>query len=476
MRWAAALVIGCVIASPALVTGQTFTGALRGSVGGPAGIVSDATVRLVDEDTGLTRDASTNGSGEFAFPGVRPGLYILRVTADGYKVSERSGLRVETQSSLTIDVTLDLGSLSEVVKVEAPAPLVETTSASVGTLLPADFLQSLPSAGRNIFHTAGITPTVIPTGDLRFVRQQDQSNSSLISMAGGARRNNTYVVEGVPIVDILNRATFIPSFHAIEEMRVQLSAYDAQVGRTSGGVFNTVGRSGTNQWRGTGLYQNRPSWGQAEPYFAKKNGLHSTADTYYHLFGGGIGGPLARNRTFVYASTEGYRSLTTRSASMVLPTDAERRGDFSRSPQVIYDPLTTRPDPARPGQFVRDPFPGNQIPAARLAQCAELPVDTRSASADSQNPNRARPRVRLGQSPEWRTKQPCLPQRCLCPVFAPPSCSLLPLPPFSARRWRCWPRVAPTSSSRLITTSGRTTPRPVNRRQIFSWIRGLKRC
>lgn len=345
---------------------QSFQGAIRGSVHDLHGVIASASVQLVEETTGLTRAGASNEVGEYAFTRVVPGTYTIKTAANGYKTFERSGIRVGTQTFLIVDVVLDVGDISETITVRAETPLLEASTASIGTLLTRTTLETLPSAGRNIFYTAGITPTVIPTGDSRFVRQQDQSNSSLISLGGGPRRDNSYVLDGVPIVDILNRATFIPSFHAIEEMRVQMGPYDAEVGRTSGGVFNTIGRSGTNTWHGTGLVQDRPDWAQARPFFAVKNHLPNDSDTYYHLYGGGVGGPIIRNRTFFWGSTEGYRSLTTRSTVMVLPTAAERRGDFSQSGVTIYDPLTTRLDSSRPGQFIRDPFPDNRIPAGRL--------------------------------------------------------------------------------------------------------------
>ncbi len=378
------LVLGLVLLA-ASVDAQNFHGTVRGGVRDPQGVIAGATVRLTAEATGLTRAAASNADGEYAFPQLIPGTYTLRVEAAGYKAFERAGIQVATQAFLTVDVVLDAGSIAETVVVTAASPRLDTSTASVGTLLSREMIETLPSAGRNIFHMAGITPTVVPTGDSRFVRQQDQSNSSLISLGGGPRRNNTYVVDGVPIVDIQNRATFIPSFQAVEEMRVQLGAYDAEVGRTSGGVFNVVGRSGTNAWRGTGMVQNRPDWGQAQPYFAAKNNIPDESDTYFRLYGGGVGGPVLQNRTFVWGSTEGYRSLTTRSAVMVLPTEAERRGDFSQSGVTLYDPLTTRADPSRPGQFIRDPFPGNRIPANRLnpvslALLSYLPLPTAGQS------------------------------------------------------------------------------------------------
>ncbi|OFW36351.1 MAG: hypothetical protein A3F70_05995 [Acidobacteria bacterium RIFCSPLOWO2_12_FULL_67_14] len=393
LRLGTTLFLISAIAAP--VFGQSFQGAVRGRITDPSGAPSEATIQLTDERTGLTRHTASNASGEYAFPNLLPGDYRLRANAPGFKTFERRGVHLAAQSFLTIDVILELGGVSELVVVEAPVSVVEASSASVGTLLTSTLLERLPSAGRNVFISAALTPTVLATGDAQFVRQQDQSNSSLISMGGGPRRNNTYVVDGVPIVDIVNRATLIPSFQSIEEMSVQLSAYDAEVGRTSGGVFNVVARSGTNEWRGSALYQNRPAGTLGRLYFAEKNDIPNP-DTYYHLYGGGIGGPIRSGRTFVWASTEGYRTSSARNTVLTLPTDAERRGDFSGSGVTIYDPLTTRPDPARPGRFIRDPFPGNRIPADRLHPIARallehvpLPTSGKSRPAVAQIVDRA---------------------------------------------------------------------------------------
>ncbi|MBI2185845.1 MAG: TonB-dependent receptor [Acidobacteria bacterium] len=349
----------------AATAAQTSQGGIRGRVTDAGGFPAVVPLELIDAATGLVRMTTSNPGGEYAFGNVLPGEYRLRAQAPGFKTYERSGLRVGTQTFLTVDVALQLGDVTELVTVEAPVPPVTRANASVGATVDRTSIEGLPSAGRNVFIMATALPTVLATGDAQFVRQQDQSNSSLISLGGGPRRNNSYVIDGVPIVDILNRATLIPNVQAVEEMRVQLSTYDADVGRTSGGVFNVTARSGSNQVHGTALYQNRPDWAMGRLLFAAKNNIENP-DTYYHLYGGGGGGPIRRNRTFFWASTEGYRSSTARATVLLLPTDAERLGDFSQSGVTIYDPLTTRPDPARPGQFVRDPFPGNRIPAGRI--------------------------------------------------------------------------------------------------------------
>lgn len=358
--WLAAAMLGASTAA-----GQSYHGGLRGTVRDATGVIAQAEVQLRDEATSLTWTTVSNEEGEYSFRHVLPATYTLRASVNGYKQYERSELRVGTQTFLIIDIPLEVGEVTETVVVDAAASHAEAATASVSHLIDRTTLDRLPSPGRNVFFTATIAPTVLATGDSQFVRQQDQSNSSLISLAGGPRRNNSYLLDGVPIVDILNRATFIPSFHSVEEMRVQLSAYDAEAGRTSGGIFNATARSGSNAWHGSTLYQNRPGAAVGRLFFADKNNI-ANPETYYHLYGGSLGGPIAPNRTFFWASTEGYRSASARNTVLVLPTEAERRGDFSQSGVTIYDPLTTRPDPAAPGGVIRDPFPGNRIPASRL--------------------------------------------------------------------------------------------------------------
>ena len=247
--------------------------------------------------------------------------------------------------------------MQETITVTGEAPLIDRSNASVGTMIDKATLETLPTVGRNAYLFAVTVPNIIPSGDPLFVRQQDQTNSALLSLAGGPRRGNNYTLEGVSITDLRNRAVIIPNIEAVEEVKVQVSTFDSEMGRTGGGVFNTVGKSGTNSWHGSGLYQNRPSATLGKFFFADKGGLEKP-DSYYHLYGGSFGGPIMRNRTFFWASTEGYQTLTGRNTVLTLPTERERNGDFSQSGVTIYDPLTYDPVTGN-----RQPFPGNVIPA-----------------------------------------------------------------------------------------------------------------
>ena len=242
---------------------------------------------------------------------------------------------------------LEVGTLQETVTVTGAAPLIETSNASTGGTLDREVLETLPAPGRNAFLIGITVPTVMTAGDPQFNRQQDQSNASLVSLGGGGIRANNYLLDGVPITELTGRAVLNPTIEAVEEVKVQVHTYDAEMGRTGGGVFNVTARSGTNEFHGSGFYQTRPVWGVNENFFVEKTGQSKEesglSDTYYRLYGGGIGGPIVRNRTFFWGATEGYRSNTTRNEQQIWPGLRQRVGDFSAStvggvPVSIYNP------------------------------------------------------------------------------------------------------------------------------------------
>jgi hypothetical protein len=349
-----------ILAAPLLA--QTHFGTLRGAVREAGGIVPGATITLTNEATNATRSATTNNAGEYVFANVEPATYTVRLAMQGFKTIEAKGVRIGTQQSITRDFSLEVGELQESVTVEAQAAALETSNASVGTSLDKEALATLPSAGRNPFFLSVTTPGVIPSGDPQFVRQQDQTNVSLLSLGGGPRRGNNFTIDGVSIVDIRNRPSFIPSIEAVDEVKVQVNTYDAEAGRSGGGVFNTTGRSGGNEWHGSGFYQTRPKATVGKLFFEKIN-KSPKADTFFHLGGGSFGGPIVKNKTFFHITTEEYRTQTTRNAVNVVPTAAELNGDFSQSGVTIFDPLNVV-------NGVRQPFPGNVIPASRISPVA----------------------------------------------------------------------------------------------------------
>ena len=372
------------------VNAQTFTAGVRGAVQeGSGAVIPGVAVQLVNEGTNAIREIVSNERGEYSFSAVPPGIYTVRAALPGFRAFERSGIRVATQQFITLDIVLEVGNLQETITVSAQAPVVETSNASIGTVLPAEDLNTLPSVARNAYMMSVMVPTAVSSGNQVFTRLQDLNHPSLVSLGGGARRANNYLVDGISHTDLVNRPSVNPSFEAIDSVNVQVHTYDAEMGRTGGGTYNVAYRSGGNILRGSGFYQVRPSALVANNFFAERAGLPK-ADTYFHNSGGGIGGPIVRDRTFFWFSMEGYKSLDSRSSTIRVPTGRERAGDFSQSVNaagqlvVVYDPLTTRVDPAT-GLLVRDPFPGNVIPPHRLDPVAQnivryYPVPTRDVS------------------------------------------------------------------------------------------------
>ncbi len=366
-RVATLLVCGLLLLAGAFdASGQSIQGGIRGAVRDANGVIPGAEVTLTNEATGVARTTVSNDVGEYNFSSVTPGTYAIKASLTGFKTFDRQGVRIGTTQFITLDLLLEVGQVSEEITVTGDAPLIETSNASTGEVLDRAALDALPAPGRNAFMISVSVPTVVATGDPQFNRQQDQTNASLLSLGGGTRRGNNYLVDGVAITDMRNRAMLIPSMEGIEEVKVQVHTYDAEMGRTGGGVFNVTLRSGSNAFHGSGFYQTRPVWGLSNNFFNDKAGVPKDESQYYRLWGGGAGGALIKNKTFYWGAIEGYRSYTTRNGALRFPTSRERRGDFSQtfnadgSLAVIYDPLNVV-------NGVRQPFPGNQIPGDRLS-------------------------------------------------------------------------------------------------------------
>ncbi len=402
MRFRGALVIGVLAAvvTSGVAYGQGFQGGLRGLIKDAGGVVPGVEVTLTNEQTNISRSTVTNERGEYNFPNIDPGNFVVKATLQGYKTVERAAVRIGTQQFLTLDLTLEVGAITENVTVTGQAPLIDTSNASTGTVLDSAALQTLPAPGRNAFMIGASVPTVVPSGDAQFNRQQDQTNASLMSLGGGTRRGNNYTLDGVPITDMRNRMSAVPTTEGVEDMNVQVHTYNAEMGRTGGGVFNLTAKSGTNNFHGSAFFQTRPIWGQTNNYFsqiasdtAAAKGDAVTAarnakpNSPYYLGGGGFGGPIVKDRTFFWISNEQYHDVQTRNSSIRMPTAAEKGGDFSQltntsgQPVIIYDPLT------------KLPFPGNIIPATRInpvaaAMLKYLPISDTGVDNGANNYNR----------------------------------------------------------------------------------------
>ena len=352
-----------------MVQAQSFQGGVRGAVKDAQGVIPGVTVTLTNEANGVSRDTVSNASGEYSFPAVDPSSYTVKAAVQGFKTFERKGIRIGTQQFITLDIQLEVGTVEESITVTADAPLIETSNASHGEVLDAKTIESLPSIGRNVFLMAVTVPTVQSSGDTHWNRMQDQTGASAISLGGGGVRSNNYLLDGFPVTDLQNRSATNPSGEMVEDVRVQVHTYDAEMGRTGGGVLNTTAKSGANSWRGSAFFQNRPNALIGPLFFNQIRNIENSPQ-FWRSAGGGFGGPIVQNRTFFWAAGEGYRDGLSQNLTMTVPSNAMRSGDFTGYRTAagalipIYDPLNTD------ANGVRQPFPGNIIPANRISPWA----------------------------------------------------------------------------------------------------------
>ena len=382
------------------LSAQSIYGSIRGLVTDPSSaIVANAKVSLINEGTNIERSATTNTSGEYVFSQVTPGTYTVEVETMGFKKVQRKGVILETQNQITVDLQLEVGNVAESISVTTETPLIETATASQGQVIDNQKLVDLPNIGRNPFMMSKLTPTIQMVGNPGYMRMQDQSGSSQISFAGGPIRGNNYLLDGVPITDMNNRAIVIASLESVQEMKVQTNTYDAEIGRTGGGMFNVLMRSGTNEYHGSlGGSLRNTDW-EANAFFNNASGIPRTDQpnrTYYGSFGGAVWIPKVyngKNRTFFWVALEGYRDTQGNSGQTAVPTAAERTGDFSHSFDkngnlvLQYDPLLPRDANGN-----RTPFNGNIIPASRidktgLALASYFGAATRAAAFGATNVN-----------------------------------------------------------------------------------------
>jgi hypothetical protein len=371
-RWSFVLpVFALLLEVNSALHSQTFNGAIRGSITDASGApVNGASITLTDEATHELRTTDSDTSGTYAFNALKPSTYDVHVTSGTFAPATRTHIVLQTQDFLTLDIPLAVGASSQSIQVSAEAPLVDPSTASVSTDLDQRRLEDLPVLGRNPYITAKLAGVFVNTGNPQFIRFADQNGTSTTSVAGGPVASNLYLVDGVPITDTNNRPIVIPTIESIQDVKVQANTYDAQVGRTGGGVFNTLLRSGSNAVHGSVFGETRQGSWLANDFFANRSGIPRPDSPYYN-WGASLGGPIViphlydgHNKSFFWIGSEGYIQTSPYTESFAVPTALERNGDFSQSfnadgsLDVIYDPTKTYTDAAG---IHRTPFPGNRI-------------------------------------------------------------------------------------------------------------------
>jgi hypothetical protein len=374
--------------------GQRDLGTITGTISDPSGgAIANAKVTITEDATNLSYAVASGATGEYARPALKPGTYTVTAEAQGFRRVAQQNVVVTGGDRVGVNLTLPVGEVTESVQVTAEGALLQTESTNLGAELNNRALSELPLGGTRTFtFLARLSPGVLTAEP----GARDEVGGGF--SANGVRSNgqNNFLLNGVDnnvnVIDFLNQTAFVvgPSVEAIGEMRVLTNGYNAEYGRGAGGVVNVNLKSGTNGLHGV-LYEilqndqlNANRW---------ENNKSDTARGPFrqNQFGAAAGGPIIKNRTFIFGDYQGTRTAS--SGGLIqhlgfggfytIPTAAMKNGDFSSllGPQIgtdalnrpifqgqIYDPTTTR---SVGGQLVRDPFPGNIIPPIKMDPAAQ---------------------------------------------------------------------------------------------------------
>ncbi|MBV6432671.1 MAG: hypothetical protein IANPNBLG_02813 [Bryobacteraceae bacterium] len=344
------------------------------------GVISDSTgavvpgVRLTvsNRGTGEKRTVESNEAGAYTLPLLEPGIYDISTTKEGFRTVTRSGIDLHVNQTLRVDFRVEVGAVTESVQVSASQTALQTSTSDLGHTVDNRQVVDLPLNGRNTIALAALAPGIRPQGTFG-------SNPATVnytgwgnfSANGGISNANEVLIDGTPgTTAALNGAVVMPPVDATEEFKVQTNNFAAEFDRTAGGIINLSLKSGTNRLHGT-LYEFlRNDKFDASNFFSNRAGSPKPL-LRYNQFGGSVGGPIKKDRTFFFGLYEGFRQNLGRVYTATVPTDRERSGDFSDTRvnsgaiRTIYDPLSTRRS-ADGRTYVRDPFPGNVIAPDRL--------------------------------------------------------------------------------------------------------------
>ena len=343
---------------------QEPTAEVLGTVTDASGaVVPSANISVHSLTTGIEYAAVSDAGGNYLVRSLPPGRYSIRVTVAGFKTWTIAEVALAVGDRLRQDVPLETGLVTEQVEVTAQTPAMQSDSATLGGLIGASAVADLPLNGRNF---VGLTQLVAGANDAAPVDRgvDDRRRSSGVAINGQSSTLNNFLIDGMD-----NNERFIgtiivrPSIDALEEVRVLVNEYSAQFGRTAGGVINMITKSGGNQFHGTAFYFFRNEELDATNLFASRQNP-KPADKQ-NQFGGSVGGPIVKDRTFFFADFESFLLRQGQTIVRTVPTVAMRQGNFA-GVATIFDPTTQIPNPSVPGGFIRSPFPNNMIPAMDL--------------------------------------------------------------------------------------------------------------
>ncbi|MBZ5584633.1 MAG: carboxypeptidase-like regulatory domain-containing protein [Acidobacteriia bacterium] len=356
-----------------LLPAQTPTGTIQGTItDATGGVVPGAKVVITHVDTNTAITLTTDDTGRYVRPLLRPGSYTITVEKAGFQTLHQGNVTLDVSQNRSVDLMLQAGAITQEVRVEATPPPVDVSTSSIGQVIENKRVMDLPLNGRSVFNLANLTPGVNPTG-----------GGATPGMGGGRNAMSDVQIDGM--TDIapennvgINNRIFDPQVDAVQEFSVQVNSLAAEYGRFAGGVINVVTKGGTNQIHGTAYDYVRNPWFNANGFINNKY-LRPRSGSKQNQYGFTVGGPVyiphvfdGRNKSFFFADLENSPTRGAFNVQLTMPLDEWKAGNFSNlktssgTPIIIYDPKTVRQDPNNPTKYIRDPFGSNIIPTNRI--------------------------------------------------------------------------------------------------------------
>ena len=342
---------------------QAVSGTLLGSVADQGGLaMPGVTVTITETSTNISLTATTNDSGFYTFPSLKDGTYKVVAELSGFKRVVRDGIIVPVNTTIRVDLKMEVGALEESITVVGQSPILQTDRTDTGRIIESKMVSDMPLTFNRNFQSILIT---VP-GTTRPHREHsaffNSQDSLAVEVNGQPRMANNTLIEGLDN----NHKTgllqvIIPAADALETVSVSTSNYDAEFGRSGGAVTNVTLKSGTNQLRGSGFVFGNTDATNASDYFT-----HLVAPTKFLNSGFTLGGPIIRNKFFFFGDYQRTIDNFGYVVRAIVPTMAMRSGDFSAVTQRIYDPFT-----GDVGGNNRVAFPGNVVPANRISPIAQ---------------------------------------------------------------------------------------------------------
>jgi len=402
LYFALAISLLCLSASITAVAAQDFRATITGRVSDAnKAAVPNAQVQARNVGTNEVTSAATDSEGNYKLPFLRPGSYLLTVEATGFKKFTRENIDLVVSQIAAIDIALEAGSISEQVTVQGDAPLLEAASADRGGVIDRQRVLELPLNARNPFMLGILTPGVTFNGAAIWQRPFDNGAIAEWTINGSQSRGNEFLLDGAPNNGQGggNNIAYVPPVDSVQDFKIMTNTYDAQYGKTTGGIINVNLRSGTNELHGSVYEFMRREWLDANDF--RLNAKKTPKPKHYlDQYGFQVGGPVSipwlyngKDKTFFMFNYEGYREGIPQPLTLTVPQPEFLNGDFSKlvdgagKPIVIYDPLSGVADASAPGGLRREPFkcdaagnpiggvaggtPCNKIPANRINPIAQ---------------------------------------------------------------------------------------------------------